>query len=155
MMPSTETETTEKLCAFGCGRRVHKGARLCRKHLQHQRDKMAEYRSERKKLGLCTRCDNPARRMKNNKVSTLCDTCRERVRVLEQEDRQAATQERTVEGVREMILTHVKTTGTRPTMKTSDDWRSVNLWLRFRQKTTLDKLCNRMGLTRNVQTLES
>lgn len=72
-----------KLCAFGCGRSVHDGRRLCKEHLEHQRVKMADYRVERKKLGLCSRCPNTARTLRDGKPSTLCDDCRDHVRELE------------------------------------------------------------------------
>ena len=73
----------KKLCAFGCGQVVYKGKRLCERHLKHQREKMAEYRIERKKKGLCSRCENPARDLPDGTASTLCDECRTHVRELE------------------------------------------------------------------------
>jgi len=72
-----------KLCAFGCGRVVHEGKRLCKQHLKHQRSKMADYRAERKRLGLCSRCSNPARQLPDGRASTLCEDCRTHVRELE------------------------------------------------------------------------
>ncbi len=72
-----------KRCAFGCGRAVHKGKRLCKRHLEHQRLKMAEYRAERKEKGLCSRCGNEARTMPDGNASTLCEDCRTFVRELE------------------------------------------------------------------------
>jgi len=75
--------TEKKLCAFGCGRVVHKGKRLCKHHLEHQRKKMAEYRAGRKKKGLCSRCGNKARKKKDGTPSTLCEDCRSHVRELE------------------------------------------------------------------------
>ena len=71
------------LCAFGCGRSAKKGRRLCVEHLEHQRLKMAAFRVERKKKGLCSRCSNKARRLPNGKASTICDVCRARTRKLE------------------------------------------------------------------------
>lgn len=80
--------TTETLCAFRCGEPVHEDKRLCKKHLDHQRFKMAEYRQKRKQKGLCSRCDNTARLMPDGKTpSTLCDNCRTHVRTLEQQGR--------------------------------------------------------------------
>lgn len=81
---------TDKSCAFGCGKAVHNGKRLCKGHLEHQRIKMAQYRAGRKKLGLCSRCPNTARTMPNGKPSTLCEDCRIHVRELEREDSQTA-----------------------------------------------------------------
>jgi hypothetical protein len=81
------TQTTESeilLCAFGCGKPVHNGARLCKGHLKHQRIKMAEYRQQRKAKGLCSRCDNEARKLADGTPSTLCEDCRTHVRSLEQ-----------------------------------------------------------------------
>ena len=79
----------QKLCAFGCGKAVHNGKRLCKGHLEHQRVKMAQYRVGRKKLGLCSRCPNTARIMPNGKPSTLCDACRTHVRELEAKQAEA------------------------------------------------------------------
>jgi len=81
---------TQKLCAFGCGEVVHDGKRLCKRHLDHQRKKMAQYRAGRKKQGLCSRCPNPARLLPNGKPSTLCDDCRTHVRELERDIREEA-----------------------------------------------------------------
>ena len=74
-------------CAFHCGRPTYRGKRLCKTHLEHQRQKMEAYRVERKQNGLCSRCDNPARIMPNGNISTLCERCRTRVRTLEQLER--------------------------------------------------------------------
>jgi hypothetical protein len=73
----------KKLCAFGCGIAVHEGRRLCKYHLEQQKLKMATYRANRKKLGLCSRCPNTARLMPDGKPSTLCDACRKHVREME------------------------------------------------------------------------
>jgi len=73
----------KKLCAFHCGRQVHRGRRLCREHLEHQRQKMAQYRAERKRMMLCSRCPNPARLLADGTASTLCDACRAHVRAIE------------------------------------------------------------------------
>ena len=78
------SDTTQKLCAFGCGKKVHQGKRLCRGHLEHQRHKMSEYRSERKKLGLCWRCGEPARMLPDGRISSLCQKHRDHARKLEQ-----------------------------------------------------------------------
>jgi len=78
------TKTEIKSCAFSCGRAAYQGKRLCKSHLEHQRKKMAAYRLARKKEGLCSRCDNPARIMSNGSTSTLCERCRTIVRTLEQ-----------------------------------------------------------------------
>jgi hypothetical protein len=81
----------EPTCAFGCGNPLDPNSkRLCKKHLQHQRSKMAEFRASRKKLGLCSRCPNPAR-IVDGQISTLCEDCRTRVREQEKNgrDRQA------------------------------------------------------------------
>lgn len=75
---------TKKICAFGCGEVCAENKRLCEKHLEHQRTKMAEYRLGRKKRGLCSRCPNVARVMPNGRASTLCEECRTHVRNLEQ-----------------------------------------------------------------------
>lgn len=80
--------TQEKLCAFGCGRVVHEGKRLCKKHLEHQRQMMAAYRADRKKKGLCSRCSKPARLLPDGKPSTLCEDCRTHVRELERNIRE-------------------------------------------------------------------
>ena len=82
MTQTTESDT--QLCAFGCGKQVHNGARLCKQHLKHQRIKMAEYRQQRKAKGLCSRCDNEARKLSDGSPSTLCEDCRAHVRSLEQ-----------------------------------------------------------------------
>jgi hypothetical protein len=84
---------TQKLCAFKCGRVVHEGRRLCKQHLKHQREKMAEYRAERKRKGLCSRCSNPARKLRRGGVSTLCEKCRAHVRELERIKKQSRTTE--------------------------------------------------------------
>ena len=78
------TKIETKSCAFNCGRPAHQGKRLCKSHLEHQRNKMAEYRVKRKEAGLCSRCPNPARTMADGSASTLCERCRARVRTLEQ-----------------------------------------------------------------------
>lgn len=85
----TSKKSGDKLCAFGCGNPVSDGKRLCKRHLKHQRIKMAEYRAKRKKQGLCSRCDNPARLLPNGKASTLCEDCRDHVRDLERKNREA------------------------------------------------------------------
>jgi hypothetical protein len=72
-----------KKCAFYCGRPVHKGRRLCKEHLEDQRKKMAQYRADRKKMMLCSRCPNPARKLPDGTASTLCEVCRAHVRSLE------------------------------------------------------------------------
>jgi hypothetical protein len=87
-----EPEPEEKKCAFGCGKPVHEGKRLCKHHLEHQRIKMAEYRAARKKKGLCSRCNKKARRMPDGTPSTLCDVCREHVRKLERKNRSQGAQ---------------------------------------------------------------
>jgi len=87
-MTKKPKKKSEKLCAFGCGDPVHEGKRLCKKHLEHQRVKMAEYRAKRKKKGLCSRCENPARRLTSGKASTLCEDCRSHVRDLERKSRE-------------------------------------------------------------------
>lgn len=84
-MTTKKTSDSGKVCAFGCGVAVKDGKRLCPTHLEHQRVKMAEYRKDRKKKGLCSRCKNKARLLQNGKPSTLCDPCRAHVRVLEQQ----------------------------------------------------------------------
>ena len=73
----------KKLCAFHCGRQVHRNRRLCKEHLEHQRQKMAHYRAQRKRLMLCSRCSNNARVLPDGTASTLCDECRAHVRELE------------------------------------------------------------------------
>ena len=78
------TQHTESRNCAHCGRLTSQGKRLCKVHLEHQREKMAEYRLLRKKSGLCSRCGNPARIMSDGTPSTLCDRCRTRVRTLEQ-----------------------------------------------------------------------
>jgi hypothetical protein len=82
-------KTQEKLCAFGCGKEVHNGRRLCKEHLEHQKNKMAAYRAKRKKLMLCSRCPNAARILPDGSASTLCDQCRAHVRTLEAQGAEA------------------------------------------------------------------
>lgn len=72
-----------KKCAFHCGRPTYKGRRLCKEHLEDQRLKMAQYRAARKKMMLCSRCPNPARKLPDGTASTLCEVCRAHVRALE------------------------------------------------------------------------
>jgi len=78
----------KRVCAW-CGVEIQSNKRLCKLHLDHQREKMAEYRADRKKKGLCARCNNSARRLPNGKVSTLCEICREHVRELERASRES------------------------------------------------------------------
>lgn len=85
------------MCAFRCGTPVHKGHRLCKVHLEHQRIKMAEFRTERKRLGLCSRCDNPARILADGSISTLCAGCRTKVR--DQEKVQRAKQAKKIKRI--------------------------------------------------------
>lgn len=144
MTPSQES--SEKLCAFGCGREPYEGKRLCKQHLDHQRAKMAEYRAERKRLGLCSGCGNPARRLANKKVSTLCQSCRDHVRTIEKKDRSVAKQERDLRDIKKLVKLFYRETGARPKRQTSAEWRRINLWLRYRQRLTLDKICDDLGL---------
>ena len=76
-------EKKKKKCAFHCGKPAHKGRRLCKEHLEDQRLKMAEYRADRKRMMLCSRCPNPARKLPDGTASTLCEVCRAHVRALE------------------------------------------------------------------------
>lgn len=86
-------KNTVKLCKFNCGQPVHNNCRLCKHHLEQQRIKMAEYRANRKKKALCSRCPNKARRLPDGKPSTLCEQCRSHVRALEAKH---STEERTL-----------------------------------------------------------
>lgn len=76
--------TEWKVCAFpDCSKPTHGGRRLCEEHLNQQRLKMAKYRAGRKRLMLCSRCPNPARKLPDGTASTLCEVCRAHVRALE------------------------------------------------------------------------
>lgn len=111
------TQTIAKgKCAFRCGEPVHEGKRLCAKHLEHQRLKMAEYRQKRKSQGLCSRCDKPARKLKNGQVSTLCNPCREHVRDLERSlrDKQVSLEEAEEEAKLARRIVRMRTSGKTP-----------------------------------------
>lgn len=73
-----------------CDNPAREGCKLCEYHLMEQRLKMADYRAKRKTKGLCSRCPNTARVMRDGNPSTLCDDCRTHVRDLEARQRQAA-----------------------------------------------------------------
>ena len=109
------TQTIAKgKCAFRCGEPVHDGKRLCAKHLEHQRLKMADYRQKRKQRGLCSRCDNPARKLKNGQVSTLCESCRDHVRELERTAREKQVSLQAAEAKRVKRILRMRAAGKTP-----------------------------------------
>jgi len=71
-----------------CDNPTREGSKLCEFHLMEQKLKMADYRRKRKQKGLCSRCPNTARTMRDGRPSTLCDECRTHVRDLEMRQRQ-------------------------------------------------------------------